>query len=61
MTDMDYVVLYAKRLREDSSLFVQQKKLIDGQIRASNELFRNAFGKNFKKNAREYLKKRGLI
>ncbi len=62
MTDLDYVTLYAKKLLEDSSFFEQQKTLIESQFEASTSLFRNAFGdKNFKINARKYLKNIGLI
>jgi len=62
-TDMDYVKLFASKLREDNSLFKQQKKLIESQLHSSRELFRKRFGtgKNFKKNARAYLRKIGLI
>lgn len=60
-TDMDFVELYAQRLKEDNSLFKQQKILIESQMKSSKSFFRNMFGKNFKKGAREYLKKRGLI
>ncbi len=57
-TDLDYVELYAKMLREDNSLFKQQKKLIESQLKSSSSLFRKMFGKkDFKRNAREYLKK----
>ena len=56
-TDMDYVELYAERLKEDNSLFKQQKKLIESQLRGSSSLFRNMFGQtHFKENARKYLK-----
>ncbi|MBW2965833.1 hypothetical protein KY342_01875 [Candidatus Woesearchaeota archaeon] len=62
-TDLDYVKLFASKLREDNSLFEQQKKLIESQMHSSSELFRKRFGtgKDFKKNAREYLKRIGLI
>jgi hypothetical protein len=61
-TDLDYVEFYSEKLREDSSFFRQQKKLIDSQIKASRELFLNCFGRGeeFKKNARIYLKKLGF-
>lgn len=62
ITDMDYVELYAKKLKEDNSLFKQQKMIIESQIKSSNSLFLNMFGnKNFKQNARIYLKSVGLI
>jgi hypothetical protein len=62
-TDMDYVELFAKRLKEDNSLFEQQRMIIESQMKASAELFRNAFGtgEEFKRNARKYLKGIGLI
>ena len=61
--DLDYVELYAKKLRENSSLFKQQKKLIESQMHSSSSVFRKMFltGNDFKINAREYLKKIGLI
>jgi len=63
MTDMDYVELYAKKLREDNSLFKQQKMLIESQMKSSSQFFRNCFGEgeDFKKNARIYLRKVGLL
>ena len=60
-TDLDYVILYAKTLARDNSHFEQQKKLIDSQMQISREMFRKMFGKDFKKNARIYLRKRGII
>lgn len=60
-TDNDYVVIYAESLLNDNSLFEQQKLIIESQITASRELFKNKFGKSFKKNAREYLKDIKLI
>lgn len=62
-TDLDYVEYFAKRLREDNSLFKQQKMLIESQLKSSSELFKKRFGtgKDFKKNARAYLKKIGLL
>jgi len=61
-TDLDYVEFYAAKLREDSSLFKQQKMLIESQLRSSSDLFKKKFGLNdFEKQARIYLKKIGLI
>lgn len=61
-TDSDYVKLYAEKLKEDNSLFAQQKKLIESQIKSSKSLFANSFsGKDFKKNARKYLREIGLL
>ncbi|MEK6922778.1 MAG: hypothetical protein AABX08_03200 [Nanoarchaeota archaeon] len=63
ITDLDYVEFYAKKMKEDDSLFKQQKILIESQLESSSSLFKNMFGKgdNFKSNAREYLKSIGLI
>lgn len=58
---IDYVTLYAEKLKKDSSIFKQQKMLIESQLDSSRELFKNMFGKNFKANARKYLKEIGLI
>ena len=61
-TRMDYVELYAKKLRNEPLLFEQQRMLIDSQIIASRELSRNMFGDaDFRKNARACLKKRGIL
>tara|TARA_Y100000310_G_scaffold59583_1_gene54978 strand:+ start:301 stop:501 length:201 start_codon:yes stop_codon:yes gene_type:complete len=61
-TYLDYVIIYANKLKEDNSLFKQQKMLIESQLRSSSMLFRKMFGsKNFKANARRYLKKIDLI
>lgn len=61
MNDLDYVELYAKKLKEDNRFFEQQRELIENQMKASSSLFKNMFGKNFKENARKYLKEVGLI
>ncbi len=63
MSDLDYVELYANKLKKDNSLFLQQKMLIESQLQASSAIFKNRFGEhdNFKKNARIYLKEIGLI
>lgn len=62
-TDVDYVVLYAKRLKEDGSLFKKQKILIESQMKSSKEIFKNRFGmgKEFLTNARVYLKRLEMI
>ena len=62
-TDMDYVEFYANRLKEDYSLFKQQKMLIESQLQSSSSIFKKMFGihKDFKNNARRYLKGIGLI
>jgi len=60
MDDLDYVVLYAEKLKKNKDLFEQQKRLVEDQIKASSSLFKNSFGKDFKKGARKYLKEVGL-
>ncbi len=61
-SDLDYVEYYAKRLREDSSLFKQQKMLIDSQIASSRELFNAKFkNQDFKTQARKYLHECNII
>ena len=59
--DLDYVVLYAKKLKSNSSLFKQQKRLIESQMKSSREIFSKAFAGDFKLNARRYLQGIGLI
>jgi len=61
--DLDYVELYAEKLRKNCSLFKQQKKLIESQLHSSSSLFGDMWGEGeiFKLNARAYLKKIGLI
>lgn len=58
---IDYVKFYAERMREDNKYFQQQKMLIDSQIIASRNLFKNRFKDDFKREAREYLKAIGKI
>jgi len=62
-TDLDYVEFYAEKLKSDNSVFRQQKKLIESQLKSSSETFRTLLGAgpDFKKNARAYLKKIRLI
>lgn len=62
-TDLDYIEFYANKLKKNKSLFKQQKMLIESQLHSSSVLFKKMFGaqKNFKNNAREYLKGIGLI
>ena len=56
-TDLDYVELYARKLKDDNIFFKQQKKLIESQLKSSSSLFRNMFGEvNFKQKARKYIK-----
>lgn len=62
ITNLDYIVLYAETLKKDNSLFKQQKSLIESQLNANHSLSKNMFSQeNFKKEAREYLKRLGLI
>ncbi|MBI2137867.1 hypothetical protein HYU12_05140, partial [Candidatus Woesearchaeota archaeon] len=52
LSDLEYVELYAKKLKQDSRYFKQQKMLIDSQIIASRSLFRAMFaGSDFKQKA----------
>lgn len=60
-TRLDHIELYAERLAADNSGFKQHKKIINSQLRASKELFSHKFGKNFKKEARTYLRETGII
>jgi hypothetical protein len=61
-TDMDYVEIYAENLKTNPELFKQQKMLIESQMKSSRSFFQNRFkGKDFKIEARKYLKDRGLI
>ena len=60
-TDLDYVEFYAEKLRADNRYFAQQKLLIESQLQSSRELFRQRFGKDFKRNARIYLREIGLL
>ncbi|MEK6823546.1 MAG: hypothetical protein AABY06_00785 [Nanoarchaeota archaeon] len=61
-TDLDYVKLYAENLKINPKLFEQQKMLINSQIKSSKSFFQNLFkGKDFKTEARKYLKARGMI
>lgn len=60
-TDLDYVEFYANKLKLDNSIFKQQKKLIESQLKSSSDIFRKKFGKNFKVNARKYIKEQELI
>lgn len=61
-TDLDYIKFYAEELRKNPKFFIQQKQLIESQIQSNHQLSKKRFGiKNFKENARKYLKKIGLI
>lgn len=61
VSELDYVILYAEKLKKNNKFFNQQKELIESQIEASSSLFKNAFGQDFKANARKYLRGIGLI
>jgi len=61
-TDEDYVIFYAENLKINPELFKQHKEIIDSQVKSSISLFGNMFGnKNFKIEARKYLKGRKLV
>ena len=62
-TDLDYVELYANKLKKDNSFFKQQKILIEAQLHGSSDIFKNMFGtqNSFKTNARKHLKRIGII
>ena len=61
-TNLDYVVLYAEKLKENPKFFMQQKELIDSQLIASSELTKKRFSKaDFKNNARKHLREMGII
>jgi len=50
MKDIDYVELYAQKLKNNNALFKQQKMLIEAQLKGSCSLFKNMFaGSDFKK------------
>ena len=62
LIDLDYVNYFAQRLRDNPSLFKDNKLLIDSQIKSSKEIFLKRFGKkNFKENARKYLREIGIL
>ena len=62
LSHIDYVELYANKLKYDNSLFKQQKMLIESQLKASSSIFRNMFaGDDFKEKARAYLKSIGVL
>jgi len=61
-TNLDYIEIYTENLKENSEFFKQQKMIIDSQIKSSRSFFNNLFkGKDFKTEARKYLKERGLL
>ena len=62
-TRMDYIKIYAEKLKEDNSLFRQQKMLIESQLQGSSQIFRSMLGDgdDFKQKARAYLRKVRMI
>ena len=61
LSNEDYVIFYARKLKEDKEIFKQQKMLIDSQMKSSKEIFKKKFEKDFKKNAMIYLRAIGLL
>ena len=59
--NIDYVEFYENKLKNNSDIFKQQKKLIDSQIISSKKIFKQKFAGDFEKNARLYLKEVGVI
>jgi len=61
-SDLDYVEIYAKKLRENPKFFKQQKELIESQLLSSLNLTKKRFSKeNFKTLARAHLKEIGVF
>lgn len=61
-TDLDYIEIYAEKLRENPEFFKQQKELIDSQLSSSSELAKKRFSReNFKVQARAHLKEIGVF
>lgn len=62
-TRLDYVELYAERLKSDPSVFAQQRMLIESQMQSSRQVFRSMLGDgdDFEERAREYLRKIKVI
>jgi len=62
LTDIEYIEYYAKRLKNNSKYFKQQKEFIESQMKISSSLFLRRFSKeDFNANAREYLKNIGML
>jgi len=63
LNDLDFVIVFARMLREDNSLFEVHKRVVESHLDLLNYTFKNRFGsgESFKKKAREYLRKRGLL
>ncbi len=61
-TDLDYIEIYAKKLKENPKFFKQQKELIESQLASSSEITKKRFSKeNFKTQARVHLKEIGVF
>ncbi len=61
-SDLDYIEIYARKLKENPELFKQQKELIESQLSGSSELAKKRFSEeNFKANARAHLKEIGVF
>ncbi len=61
MDDQHYIEIYAEKMKENKNLFKQHKKFIESQLNGSEALFRKMFGKDFKLNARKYLRSIKLL
>ena len=60
-TDLDYIVVYAEKLKENPKFFKQQKELIETQLSSSAALAKQRFSKeNFKTEVRAHLKEIGV-
>ena len=61
-SDLDYIEIYAKKLKENPNFFKQQKELIESQLSSSSDLTKKRFsGENFKTQARDHLKEIGVV
>jgi len=61
-SDLDYIEVYAKKLRENPEFFKQQKELIESQLSSSSDLTKKRFSKeNFKTQVRAHLKEIGVV
>jgi len=66
VSDGDYVILFAEKLRDDNSYFKDHKMIIDSQISSSRSLFNDKFSEelkngNFKDSVRKFLQEIGLL
>jgi len=60
--DIDYVEIYAEKLKNNPKFFKQQKELIDSQLTISSDLTKKRFSKeNFKSEVREHLRGIGVL